>query len=94
MLIDTSTIKRLFVLYESGTTKLDPNDILLFFNIFTTFINFNEEARKVIEQQELCVLIFVKEAGPFLIYKDDDDGLVKWSKNIANAQASILQELL
>ena len=80
ILVDAATMKKLYQLYEEGATDVDPNDIPLFFDIFCAFINLNEEARDVIEDEDLRVQMIVKEAGPFLIYKDEEDGLVKWSK--------------
>ncbi len=77
ILVDAATMKKLFNIYEAGATDVDSADIPLFFNIFCTFINLNEEAQDVVEDEELRVQMMIKDVGPYLIYKDGDE--VKWS---------------
>jgi len=79
IIVDTATMRKFMHVYDSGTTDVDQKDIPLFFNFFCKFINLNQDARNVIEKEDLRVQMIVKEMGPFLFYKDKDDGDVKWS---------------
>jgi len=78
ILIDPQSMKKLYELYEAGATDVNTDDIPLFFNIFCAFINLNEEAKEVVEFEDLRVQMIIKEAGPYFIYKDEEDGTVKW----------------
>jgi len=79
IIIDTTTMRKFMHVYDTGHADVDQKDIPLFLKIFCKFSNLNQEARKVVENEDLRVQMIVKEVGPYLIYKDKDDGAVKWS---------------
>ncbi|MHA1291809.1 MAG: SCP2 sterol-binding domain-containing protein [Promethearchaeota archaeon] len=77
-LVDAKTMKKLYEVYMAGATDVDPNDIPLFFDIFTTFVNVNEEAQDVIIDEELRIQMNVKEIGFFTL--EAKDGKMTWTK--------------
>lgn len=77
-LVDVATMKKLYKIYEAGAREVDLEDIPIFLNIFCAFINLNDEARDVIENEDFRVQMIIKDVGTYLIYKDKQDGQVKW----------------
>lgn len=78
-IINTATMRRFIHVYDMGTNDVDQKDISLFLNIFCKFINLNQDAQNVIANKDLRVQIIVRDVENYLIYKDKDDGEVKWS---------------
>jgi len=76
VLIDAQTMKTLYDVYLAGGTNVDSAYIPLFFNIFTTFVNVNEEAQDVIMDEELRVQMTIKDIGSYTL--EAVDGKMIW----------------
>jgi len=86
IIVDAITMKKLYQIYESGATEIDTSNIPVFLNIFCAFINLNDEARDIIETEDFRIQMIIKDIGPYLIYKDQKDGQVKWiNEKVDNA---------
>ncbi len=80
-LLDSATMRKFYSLYkeieEDENFDIDPNDIPLIFDIFTVFANQNKDAKEVLEDEEYCVQMLIKDVGAYVITLKD--GITSWS---------------
>ncbi|MHA1291647.1 MAG: SCP2 sterol-binding domain-containing protein [Promethearchaeota archaeon] len=85
VLLDAKTMRKFYNIYMEGAKDIDPNDIPLVFDIFTTFANLNKEAQEILEDEDALIQMKVPDVGFFVI--KIEDGKMSWSdKKIDNPE--------
>ncbi len=80
ILIDAKTMKKLYNVYKASLVSganIDPADVPLIFNIFTTFANLNQEAQETIKGEEILVQMIIKDVGTYVV--KISEGKSTWS---------------
>jgi putative sterol carrier protein len=67
LVLDSSSLKKLFDIYARGISVLEPIHIPLFFEILTVFTNSNPRAKKLILGEDLTIQMNIKSIGKYFI---------------------------
>ena len=67
LVLDSTSLKKLFDLYARGISVLEPIHIPLFFEILTVFANNNSKAKKLIEGEDLVIQMNIVNVGKYFI---------------------------
>ena len=67
LIIDSSSLKKLFDIYARGISVLEPIHIPLFFEILTAFSNNNVKAKKLIFKEDLIIQMNIINVGKYFI---------------------------
>lgn len=67
LIIDSSSLKKLFDIYARGISVLEPIHIPLFFEILTAFSNNNAKAKKLIFEEDLIIQMNIVNVGKYFI---------------------------
>jgi len=85
LLLDSDTMRKFYNLYMDGAKDIDPADIPLVFDIFTTFGNLNPEAQEILDEEDALIQMNVPDVGSFVIKVADNK--LSWSdQKIDNAE--------
>ncbi|TFG23831.1 MAG: hypothetical protein EU533_02775 [Promethearchaeota archaeon] len=67
LVLDSSSLKKLFDLYARGISVLEPIHIPLFFEILTVFANNNSKAKQLITGEDLVIQMNIIKVGKYFI---------------------------
>ena len=67
LILDSSSLKKLFDIYARGLSVLEPIHIPLFFEILTAFANNNAKAKKLISEEDLIIQMNIVNVGKYFI---------------------------
>jgi len=67
LILDSSSLKKLFDIYARGLSVLEPIHIPLFFEILTAFANNNAKAKKLIAEEDLIIQMNIVNVGKYFI---------------------------
>ena len=67
LVLDSSSLKKLFDIYARGISVLEPIHIPLFFEILTVFTNSNPKAKKLILREDLTIQMNIENIGKYFI---------------------------
>ena len=67
LVLDSTSLKKLFDLYARGISVLEPIHIPLFFEILTVFANNNSKAKNLIDGEDLVIQMNIINVGKYFI---------------------------
>ena len=67
LVLDSSSLKKLFDIYARGISVLEPIHIPLFFEILTVFANYNPQAKKLISGEDITIQMNIVNVGKYFI---------------------------
>ena len=67
LVLDSSSLKKLFDIYARGISVLEPIHIPLFFEILTVFTNNNPQAKKLISGEDITIQMNIVNVGKYFI---------------------------
>ena len=67
LVLDSSSLKKLFDIYARGISVLEPIHIPLFFEILTVFTNYNPQAKKLISGEDITIQMNIVNVGKYFI---------------------------
>ena len=72
LILDSNSLIKLFDIYARGIDVLEPMHIPLFFEILTAFVNNNNEAKKLIENEDLIIQMNIINVGKYFLRITDN----------------------
>jgi putative sterol carrier protein len=67
VVLDATSLKKLFDVYARGSTVVDPMHVPLFFEILTAFANNNSKAKELLSSEDLIIQMNIINVGHYFI---------------------------